>query len=223
MNVRVLLITGGHPYEREPFEMLWKSFPYVTLQEAQYPDAEAWFTPQRAGEIDVFAFYDFGQRMSATAQRNFVELTRRGKGFVFLHHALLGHADWPEYIRIVGGAWIDTPREIDGKTYPPSQYACDQQVSVAIAGEHAITRGQQDFMLHDETYQQLYIAQDNTPLLTTTHPRSDRMLAWTRRYERARVVYLQPGHGPTTYCDPNFRRILGRALQWAAGSDSPAD
>ena len=33
------------------------------------------------------------------------------------------------------------------------------------------------------------------------------------------VAYLQPGHGPTAYANPNFRRLLANAIRWAA---SPA-
>jgi uncharacterized protein len=33
------------------------------------------------------------------------------------------------------------------------------------------------------------------------------------------VAYLQPGHGPTAFGNPNYRRLVANAIRWAA---SPA-
>ena len=219
MKLNVLLITGGHGFEREPFFAMWQSLAGVTYREVEYPEAEVYFTPERAAEFDAFVYYDFGQTMSERAQRDFSALLQRGKGMVFLHHALLGHANWPEYVRIVGGAWIDKERVIDGRAYAPSQYSPNQNVAVQIAApEHPVTAGVKNFELVEETYKNLYIAPDVTPLLTTKNPTSESVLGWVRQHARSRIVYLQPGHGATAFNDSNYRQLLRQAIEWAAGN-----
>jgi hypothetical protein len=36
------------------------------------------------------------------------------------------------------------------------------------------------------------------------------------------VAYIQFGDGAATYADPNYRRVLGNAVDWAAGADALA-
>lgn len=57
---------------------------------------------------------------------------------------------------------------------------------------------------------------DVTPLLTTSQRESGNPIAWTRDEGPARVVYLQPGHGPETYAHPQYRRLLRNALRYVA-------
>jgi type 1 glutamine amidotransferase len=54
-------------------------------------------------------------------------------------------------------------------------------------------------------------------LLTTDHPKSLRTLAWTRQHNKSRVFVLASGHDQKTYANPNFRTVLLRGIQWAAG------
>lgn len=46
----------------------------------------------------------------------------------------------------------------------------------------------------------------------------DGLLAWARRHRASRVVYLQAGDGSPVFADPNFRRLLAQALDWAHGA-----
>ena len=55
-------------------------------------------------------------------------------------------------------------------------------------------------------------------LLTTDHPKMTmKAMAWTHLFKKARVFCLQPGHNNDSYADPNFRVLLSRGIQWAAG------
>ena len=216
MKFNVLLITGGHGYDRDAFQAMWKALSDVSLHEVQYPAAEAYFKTDAAAKFDAFVFYDFAQTMSAEARADFLRLLERGKGLVFLHHSICGHYEWPEYERIVGGAWINTERTIDGRVYAPSQYAPNQQVAVHLC-PHPVTQGLQDFEMVEETYKSLYIAPGLTPLLTTENPTSEPLLGWAHQYEKSRIVYLQPGHGATAFNDSNYRRLVLQAIQWTSG------
>jgi type 1 glutamine amidotransferase len=55
------------------------------------------------------------------------------------------------------------------------------------------------------------------PLLTTDHPASDRNLAWVGPHEKARVVAIQSGHGPSAFGHPTYRTLVYNAVLWAAG------
>jgi type 1 glutamine amidotransferase len=37
------------------------------------------------------------------------------------------------------------------------------------------------------------------------------------QFKKARVFCLQPGHNNDSYADPQFRTVLSRGIQWAAG------
>lgn len=84
------------------------------------------------------------------------------------------------------------------------------------AKDHPITAGLRDFVIQDEIYWGYRVGTDVTPLLTTTHPKSGKTLAWTRTEAKSRVVYLQLGHGPTAFNDTNYRRLVAQSIRWAA-------
>ena len=51
----------------------------------------------------------------------------------------------------------------------------------------------------------------------TDSPSSDRAVAWISPYPRSRVVYIQLGHGHTSYYHPVYRALLHNAILWGAG------
>ena len=69
---------------------------------------------------------------------------------------------------------------------------------------------------NNKGYGQIYVDPQAEILLATSHPESTPALAWVRRYGKARIAYIQLGHGPSTYACPEFRRLLGTALHWVA-------
>ena len=48
------------------------------------------------------------------------------------------------------------------------------------------------------------------------HTAGSNLVAWTKTVGESPIAYLQFGDGPTTYIDPNYRRILANAIRWAA-------
>lgn len=70
--------------------------------------------------------------------------------------------------------------------------------------------------IHDETYKGMVISPTNTVLLATSHPTSDGPLAWVSAYPRARVVYIQLGHGAEAHRDPGYRALVRNAVRWVA-------
>jgi type 1 glutamine amidotransferase len=219
-DTRVLLITGGHPYEREPFLSMFSALEGIRFDEVIHPNAQARFVPASANVYDAMVFYDFGQTISPEAKTHLLAYLNHkpSKGAVFLHHSICNYREWPEYTNMVGGYWGHKPFEMNGKSYPASVPLVNQHVPVHVSDpDHPITRDIPDFELLDETYKHYYIANDVTPLLETDHPQSERLLGWTKTWGRARIVFLQPGHDHHTYENPHFRQVLARSIRWASG------
>ena len=71
-------------------------------------------------------------------------------------------------------------------------------------------------MIHDEIYWGFRVGRDVTPLLTTTHPKSGKPLAWCRTEGRSRVVYLQLVHDHVAFENPNYRQLVAQSIRWVA-------
>ena len=52
-KIRVLLVTGGHGFEKEPFFKLFKDNPDITYQAVEHPNAHALFKAEAAKQYDV--------------------------------------------------------------------------------------------------------------------------------------------------------------------------
>lgn len=215
--MRVLIVTGGHDFEREPFFEMFKSFEDVTFEEVQHPNAHARLTPEAARGYDVIVLYDMWQPISEESKVAFVKLLRSGKGMVALHHSLASYQTWDEYRNIIGGRWHFEKWKQNGLERPPSTFQHDVQFKVQIVDKrHPVTRGIPDFNIRDETYGNFEVLPKVKPLLTTDEPTSNRVIAWAHTYGRSRVVYIQLGHDHYAYENPNYRRLVLQAILWVA-------
>ena len=77
--------------------------------------------------------------------------------------------------------------------------------------------GSDRFEIVDETYKGMYFSPRDRPLLSTTNPNSDRLLAWIGPCSTSRVVAIQLGHGHTAHRNPSYRALVHNAILWAAG------
>jgi type 1 glutamine amidotransferase len=217
-KIRVLLLTGGHDYEREPYLQVYRDNPDITLTHLEHAKgtADAWDRADLTA-CDVVVLYDMPRSITPAQQARFMELFARGTGLVVTHHALVSYQGWPEYERIIGGRWIEKPEKGGDPAVKPSGYRHDVDIPVGVADKaHPVTAGLRDFTIHDEIYWDFRVGADVTPLLTTTHPDSGNPLAWVRTEGKSRVAYLLLGHGPSAYGDANYRRLLANAIRWAA-------
>lgn len=216
--IRVLIVTGGHDFEREPFFEMFKSFEGITFEEVQHPNAHARLTPEAARGYDVVVLYDMWQPISEESQAAFVKLLRNGKGLVALHHSLASYQLWDEYRNMIGGKWYTEKWKQNGVERSPSTFQHDVQFKVHIVdSKHPVTRGIQDFNIRDETYGNFEVLPKVKPLLTTDEPTSNRVIAWAHTYGRSRVVYIQLGHDHYAYENPSYRRLVLQAIRWVAG------
>jgi type 1 glutamine amidotransferase len=85
-----------------------------------------------------------------------------------------------------------------------------------VAKGHPVTAGLTDFTIRDEIYWGFRVGADVKPLVTTTHPKSGKPLAWTRTEKKSRVVYIQGGHGLEAFTNANYRQLLAQSISWTA-------
>jgi len=169
---------------------------------------------------DVIVLYNMTANISPARQDNFKRLLRdKGVGLVALHHAQGAFPDWDEYRKIIGAKYPLKDQTIDGVAFKMATYKHDVDLTVQVADRtHPLTRGLEDFDIHDESYKGVWFAKDNHVLLTTEEPTSDKTIGWVRpNYGKARVCFFQGGHDSKAYANPTFREIVVRAIRWSAG------
>ena len=212
----ILIITGGHEFEKEPFFEMFRDFGDITFTEKVHPLGPDGFSPAQA-RVDALVFYDMPDSISVRQREELLGLLERGTGMLFLHHALCGNTGWPEYEKIVGGKYLLTEEVRDGHTLPPSTYRHDVDMPVQVIDPaHPVTRGVEEFVIHDEIYGGFITRPEVQPLLRTSHPESSPVIAWAHQYARSRIVYLQLGHDHQAWNQPQFRRLLRNAIEWVS-------
>lgn len=214
-KTRVLVVTGGHEFERPQFFKLFQDNTNITFKAVEHPGAHEYFKPEHAGEYDVVVLYDMWQPITPEAQSNFVALIRNGKGLVAMHHCLAGYQNWPEYETIIGGKYHEGKWKDGSVEKPGSTYKHDNDFTVKAAA-HPVTRGLVDFRIHDETYKGFTVEPSVTPLLTTDEPTSGPIIGWAKTYGKARVFYFALGHDHQAYENPALQTILRQAIEWTA-------
>jgi type 1 glutamine amidotransferase len=177
----VLVVTGGHPFEEEPFLATFDALPAISWQHAPVPGARDYFRPERAGEFNAIVCYDmqgFEFRKPEPPKlleppSEYAEAFRRmleaGQGIVFLHHAMSAWPTWPLWAEVVGGRWHYLPGELDGRHWPASGYTeeVSQRIS-CIDPSHPICAGVEDgFEIVDEVYLNPILEDRITPLFRT--------------------------------------------------------
>lgn len=181
MNRNLLVLSGGHPYEAEPFAELLASFDGWTVAHLIHPEAETAVAEGAAARADAILFYDmpgysFAGGKAATRPPSFTwrraitDYFARGGGAVAMHHAIAGWADWPEWAEMIGGRFLYNPGEANGEQHLDSGYRHDVPYdAVVLDPDHPVTAGlPARFPLCDE----LYLAPvwgAATPLLRADH------------------------------------------------------
>jgi len=220
-KTRVVVVTAGHGFDREPFFAMFDSLDNIEYVEAKQQDESEIFEDISGWDYDVIVLYNMTQRISPKRRGNFIKLLEQGVGLVALHHSIAAFQDWPEYRKIIGARYYLSARVEDGVRHEASTYKHGVDMAVRVEDRtNPVTQCMSDFAIHDETYKNCVFEPDNHVLLSTEEPTSDRSVCWVRRYGKARVCYIQLGHGPGAYRNSNYRRLVSQAISWcAAGKD----
>ena len=145
-------------------------------------------------------------------------MLEKGKGCLFLHHAIVSYQDWDEYEKILGGRFLSEAVMKDGREiYPASGWEHDQDIDVKVEDKkHSVTKGIKNFTIHDETYSFCRISDSVHILLSTDNPFSNKYLAWTNHYGNSRIVYIQLGHDSPAFENPDYKKLVKNAIYWVS-------
>lgn len=177
----VLLVTKGHPFERDPFFSVFEQMEGVDYTHVEQPAAQALFDWEHAQNYSAFVLYDMpGIRFASDGpefdepspafKARFADLLERGQGFVFLHHAIAGWPAWEEYANVIGGRFCYLPTTMRGRAVPDSGYRHAVDHEVRVVGEHPVTEGvPAQFNITDELYLYEVFGDEIEPLLTSSH------------------------------------------------------
>ena len=214
--VRVLLVTGGHGFDREPFYTFINSLPGCTVAEVKHPKALEMFRPENRDLYDVALLYDMPASITEQEKNDFMDCLKTGKGMVVWHHAYCSYQEWPEYQNIIGGRYHEKPWTDDQDiVHPASVYRHDVQFRVKVTDKkHPVTKGIKDFDILDETYGKGVVNPGVHVLLATDEPSSTPSIAWTNRYGKSSIVTILLGHDNHAWTNPEFVRLLTQAILW---------
>ncbi|MBN1846514.1 MAG: ThuA domain-containing protein [Sedimentisphaerales bacterium] len=217
-GIKVVVVTGGHEFEHDPFFAVFDGFEDVAYVEAAQKDHSEIFEDIDDWPFDVIVLYNMTQNISPQRQENFRRLLDRGVGLLALHHSLAAYPDWDEYRNIIGGKYYTKTTQKDGQTIPMSEFQHDLDMTIHVEDtQHPITIGMSDFFLHDEAYSGYWYDQKgNHLILSTNTAENDQTIGWIRKYGKARVCYLQLGHDSQAYQNGNFRWLVRQAVRWCA-------
>lgn len=215
-QIRVLVITGGHDYNKESFNaMLSDMSKYISFEIQEFPKAYEMFSPENINKYDVLVFYHMWQSISEEQKKVLTDCIFKGKPLVVLHHSICAFDNWEEYTHIIGGKYFHQPSVLNEKKYPASSYKHDIRFIVSVLdSNHPVTKGLKDFEVFDETYKDFYVEPDVKPLLQTTESSSTPTIGWTKLYGKGHVVTIQIGHDTPTYENLNYRKLLLQAIGW---------
>lgn len=209
-KTRVLIVTGGHDFEREAFFNMFNDMTNVQYKEVIHPHANQIYDSSMIDNFDVLVFYDMVQGIDDSQKNAFINLLKRGKAVVFLHHSLASYQEWDEFEEIIGGRYVLSSEKKEASTYRH-----DVEIPVHVVdSNHPITKGMDDFEIHDEVYGNYKVSSKVKSLLTTTHPESSKIIGWTNNYGKSRIVYLQLGHDHYAYENPNYIQLLKQTIDW---------
>ena len=192
---RLLVLSGGHPYEAAPFSQMLASLEDWTVTHLVHPEAEAAISAGAADDADALLFYDmagysFGggkvasHPPTAAFRRAITDYFARGGGALAMHHAIAGWAEWPEWADMLGGRFLYAAGAVKGEPHLDSGYRHDVSYdAVVLDPAHPVTAGlPARFPLCDE----LYLA----PVWSAVHPllRADHDFVRANFYSAAQAV-----------------------------------
>lgn len=211
-KLNVIVLTGGHDFDRKSFFEMFDSFEDLTYTELKHPEANLQLGQLDLKSFDAVVFYDMPKSISEEEKDAYHKLLKAGKGLVFLHHSLASYQNWDEFKSIVGGKYHEVQNTPESSTY---QHDVDFKVKIAAAN-HPVTRGIPDFEIHDEVYGNTEVLPDVLPLLSVDHPQSSKIIGWTHRKGNSEIVYIQLGHDKAAFVNPNYRKLVRQAIDYVS-------
>ena len=177
MARELIVLSGGHPYDAEPFAALLASLEGWQVTHLMHPEAERLIGEGRAADADALLFYDMpgytfadgtvtSRPPSEAFRRAILDRFDAGRGAVAMHHALAGWADWPEWSELLGGRFLYEAGDLRGRRELDSGYRHDVSYDANVVADHPITVGlPARFRVTDEVYLAQVFTDDIQPLI----------------------------------------------------------
>ena len=152
--------------------------------------------------------------------------------------------------KLLGGRFLYKPATLRGRPRPDSGYRHDVAHSLSLAApDHPVLQGlPAQIPLTDELYLYEVFEDLVTPLLRSSHAFTrdnfysaalavsgqmfsnqgwahedgSNLVGWAKPARKSPLVYLQPGDGPPTYEDANYRRLIANAIGWVSSPQAKA-
>ncbi|MBA4408655.1 MAG: ThuA domain-containing protein [Bacteroidota bacterium] len=211
-KLNVLIVTGGHDFDRKSFFEMFDSFQEISYTELKHPEANLQLGTISLKTFDAVVFYDMPKTISEAEKESYHKLLNTGNGLVFLHHSLASYQQWDEFKTIIGGKYHEEQNIPASSTY---QHEVNFRVKITDP-KHPVTKGVTDFEIFDEVYGNTEVLPEVMPLLFTDHPQSSKIIGWTHQKENSRIVYLQPGHDKNAWFNPNYQKLVRQAIAFVA-------
>ncbi|MDR1405891.1 MAG: ThuA domain-containing protein [Prevotellaceae bacterium] len=219
-TVRLAFISGMNPaFDTTLYAPVLDNFDGVTWKAYTGEESQELFKQENKDRYDVIIFYALClDELPETTKQDIMRVVGDGKPVFVLHDGLLTYNTWDEFAGIAGMKYFMSEQTVDGKLFGVSKYRHRQDIPVTVADkDHFITRGMDTaFVLHDETYGDLWEAPGIHPLWTATHPECTRNVLYTHAYGKAKVAGMVVGHGPGIFHDKNFRLAFRQTVRWLA-------
>ena len=157
-KLNILLVTRGHPFDRDTFFDVFDSNPEIQYSNVEHPAAQFMFNPEMAKRFDCYVQYDMPGVQFGDAGPEYPEppefykegvraMGEAGCPLVIMHHAAAAWPAWPEWAEIVGGHFLYTPMKSRGVHKPDSGYNIDVSHRVSPVLDHPITAGIKPFKI----------------------------------------------------------------------------
>jgi hypothetical protein len=177
-KLNILLVTRGHPFDRDTFFDVFDSNPEIQYSNVEHPAAQFMFNPEMAKRFDCYVQYDMPGVQFGDAGPEYPEppefykegvraMGKAGCPLVIMHHAAAAWPAWPEWAEIVGGHFLYTPMKSRGVDKPDSGYNIDVSHRVSPVLDHPITAGVKPFKIVDEVYLSQVFEDSVIPLFTS--------------------------------------------------------
>ena len=181
-NKNLLIVTRGHPFERDNFFSMIDTLG-CDWSHIEHPAAQSFFKKDNLNKFDAVLFYDmpglnfeeinddskFLINPPKEFKNDFLERLNEGLGCVFLHHSIAGWPLWDEYSNIIGGKFLYKSADIRGKKSSDSGYRHFVNYKVSSVSDHPITKGINDFQIEDELYLFNVFEEDINPILKSDY------------------------------------------------------
>jgi hypothetical protein len=236
--LNVLVAAKGHPYERDAFMAIFDTLPGIACTLVEQPAVQRLMTPAGMEGFDALVLYDMpGLDFAAPERPGYVEpdaafkagllaMLDQGKGVVALHHAIAGWPAWPEYAELL----VEHKVTVLDPAHPvvagvPARFSLTDEIYLGEVFDdlvHPLLASSAAFTRSGFYSATLAVNGQMYSNAGWEHADGSNLIGWTKRARNSPLVYLQPGDGPATYEDPNYRRLVENAIRWVASPEALA-